>query len=402
VENTRKHLRTTAHVATVVATTMASLRKKPRSPFFFARFMLPDGTRTDRSTKLTDRRAAMKMAVQWEEAAAKRITESQARKVLSDIHEQLHGSPLKTKTVVEFKNDWLKDKEGVTEAITLKTYKQAVDEFIAALGEKASQPIQYVTKAHVMTWRNVAAVKASRRTSNNKLKVVRIMFQSAVRDGLLTENPAALVPILKSADSTRRAFTMPELKTVIGVASVEWRGLILAGLYLGQRLKDLASLTWANVDLEKNEIRLTTSKTARFQQLPLAKPLRKYLDELDAGDDPNAPIFPKAYPFGIKSGGTATLSQQFHGLLVSAGLAKPRPPKHVAQGVGRGGARTRSEITFHSLRHTATSLLKAAGVSESVTRDIIGHESAEISRHYTHVEGAAKRAAIAKLPDITK
>jgi integrase len=86
---------------------------------------------------------------------------------------------------------------------------------------------------------------------------------------------------------------------------------------------------------------------------------------------------------------------------VSAGLAKPRPPERKSTGKGRDTPREHSEISFHSLRHTATSLLKAAGVSESVTRDIIGHESAEISRHYTHVDEDAKRAAIARLPDVT-
>ena len=96
------------------------------------------------------------------------------------------------------------------------------------------------------------------------------------------------------------------------------------------------------------------------------------------------------------------LSQQFYELLVTANLATVRPPKHHSGRKGRSASRELSAITFHSLRHPATSLLKAAGVSESVTRDIIGHESAEISRHYTHVEESAKRAAIDKLPDVTR
>ena len=62
-------------------------------------------------------------------------------------------------------------------------------------------------------------------------------------------------------------------------------------------------------------------------------------------------------------------------------------------------------ITGSNGKSTVTALvgnlLKSAGVSESVTRDIIGHESATISRHYTHVEESAKRAAIEKLPDLT-
>jgi Mn-dependent DtxR family transcriptional regulator len=45
-------------------------------------------------------------------------------------------------------------------------------------------------------------------------------------------------------------------------------------------------------------------------------------------------------------------------------------------------------------------LLKNAGVSEAVARDIIGHDSEQMSRHYTHIEDAAKREALDKLPDL--
>ena len=71
-----------------------------------------------------------------------------------------------------------------------------------------------------------------------------------------------------------------------------------------------------------------------------------------------------------------------------------------AQGQRPGKSpKVRSEVTFQSLRHTATSLLKNAGVSEAVARDIIGHESAAISRHYTHIDEGSKRKALAKLFD---
>jgi len=41
-------------------------------------------------------------------------------------------------------------------------------------------------------------------------------------------------------------------------------------------------------------------------------------------------------------------------------------------------------------------------VSAVIAMDIICHESTAISRHYTHIDSATKRAAIAKLPDIIK
>jgi integrase len=210
------------------------------------------------------------------------------------------------------------------------------------------------------------------------------------------------VPALKTTEGNRRPFTMGELKAILKAASVEWRGMVLFGLYTGQRLKDIAGLTWQNVDMERKEVRLTTSKTGRRQVIPLAAPLLAYLAELPASDDPAAPLFPGAFPLAMRSGGTSVLSQNFHDLLVSAGLAVARPTKHRATGIGRDGRRAQSEITFHSLRHTATSLLKMAGASEAVARDIIGHESAEISRHYTHTDEAAKRKALANLAKLTK
>ena len=103
-----------------------------------------------------------------------------------------------------------------------------------------------------------------------------------------------------------------------------------------------------------------------------------------------------------KAGKSGTLSRQFYEAMASAGLVAPK--KHRAAEVnaaGRSGRREISEISFHALRHTATSLLKNAGVSSAVVQDIIGHDSAAISANYTHIDAPAKRAALEKMPDIT-
>ena len=68
----------------------------------------------------------------------------------------------------------------------------------------------------------------------------------------------------------------------------------------------------------------------------------------------------------------------------------------------RTGRRASSEVSYHSLRHTATSPMKNAGISPAVVQDIIGHDSAEMSTHYTHIEGDAKRKALNSMPDISK
>jgi integrase len=67
---------------------------------------------------------------------------------------------------------------------------------------------------------------------------------------------------------------------------------------------------------------------------------------------------------------------------------------------GRSRTREASELSFHSLRHSAVTMLKAAGVSDFIAREIVGHESA-VSRQYTHLTTDDKRAAMHRLPDVT-
>jgi integrase len=55
------------------------------------------------------------------------------------------------------------------------------------------------------------------------------------------------------------------------------------GFYTGQRLSDLATLTWNNVDLDRGEVRLVTGKTGRRMIIPLAHPLRVHVESMRPG-----------------------------------------------------------------------------------------------------------------------
>jgi integrase len=56
----------------------------------------------------------------------------------------------------------------------------------------------------------------------------------------------------------KRLFKLEQLRVLLEVADPEWRSMILFGLYTGQRLGDIARLTWANLDLPGQRLRLTT------------------------------------------------------------------------------------------------------------------------------------------------
>jgi len=87
-----------------------------------------------------------------------------------------------------------------------------------------------------------------------------MLFKSVRRDGVVTEDPTEFVETVRRErrPKIKRPFTLPELRRVSDLASDEWRSMILFGLYSGQRLGDIATLRWNNIDLAHNELRFST------------------------------------------------------------------------------------------------------------------------------------------------
>lgn len=386
---------------------MASLRKKDRSPFWFACYTLPDGRRTQRSTGTSERRKALALAVKYEQAArdagAGRFTEAAARRVIADIYALANTEAMPNSSTRSFLKTWLDRKSLEADDNTHARYDGVVTQFLDHIGRsKADADIKKITPTDIANFRDTAAQRLAVGTANLMLKILRSAFAVARREGLIDDNPAERVAVLKKkkkqGDTERRPFTMQELEKIMGIANDEWQGMIMFGFYTGQRLGDIAWLTKKNLDLALEELKLTTEKTGRVQILPLPAPLLKYIKKLHLGDAPNAPLFPRAYKIVQQQGRTGNLSNQFYKILVTAGLAEKR--SHHSTGKGRNAPRKKNEISFHSLRHTATTLLKAAGVSDAIAREFVGHDSEEVSNSYTHIPTDVLRQAASKLPDI--
>src|SRR5260221_8872813 len=111
----------------------------------------------------------------------------------------------------------------------------------------------------------------------------------------------------------------------------------------------------SNIDLQRNELRLSTRKTGRTMILPLAAPLRKHITSLHFAGNSSAPIHPKAFDLVERQHKTGNLSNQFADLLAAAGLREKK--NHTNTGKGRGSRRDVEPLSFHSLRRTATPIL---------------------------------------------
>jgi integrase len=252
-------------VVTIVVTVMASLRKHPRSPFYFACYTLPDGRRTQRTTGTADKRKALCIALKYEDAAreagAGRFIESRARRVIADIYALANTEVLPNSTTRAFFKAWLDRKSLEADDATHQRYTGIINQFLENIGHKSYADIKKITPTDVAGFRDAAAKRLAISSANLMLKVLRSAFAAARREGLMDDNPAERVTILKQRkDFERRPFTLAELKRLMELADDEWRGMILFGLYTGQRLGDIAALTWQNFDLTRKEIRFITGK----------------------------------------------------------------------------------------------------------------------------------------------
>jgi integrase len=182
------------------------------------------------------------------------------------------------------------------------------------------------------------------------------------------------VPILKLRDreNERKPFTKEQFQAILEKSEGELHGIVLFGYYTGLRLSDICLLNWERVDTANQELNVQTAKTGRRQILPIAKPLNDWL---------------------LKR--ASTVSHWFGEVLAELGLREE--VSHKKTGKGRSSKRKTNEYSFHSLRHSLTTHLKEAGVSEAIAMEIVGHDTAAMSRHYTKVDQATLREAISKL-----
>ena len=392
---------------------MPSLHKDPRdkSPYWYCAYQTADGVRHFRSTKTADKRQARQVCDVWAKTSALgfKLTPDKARQVIAQGVADIlmaSGQTMPSAKINDWCKRWLDSKAMEAETRTHERYETSIRRFLKFLGAKANENLDTLTASDILRFRDSVAKNLSTTSTNMDLKVLRACFNAAQRQDLLDKNVASKVATLKQrGENQRRAFTLEEVKKVLkqcDKAGGEWRGLILTAVYTGQRLGDIAQVTWQQVDLENKSISFVTQKTGKRLSLSWAGPLQDHIEELPSADTPKAYVFPKFAAMAEKH--TGTISTKFYDeILAPAGLVVQRPKAKAAEdGQGRNAKRKTSELSFHSFRHTLTTWLKSSGASNALAQMIIGHDSEVVSRGYTHLSSDDTKDSISKLPDVTK
>lgn len=377
---------------------MASVVRKRKSQFWYACFSLPDGRRRQSSTRTTDKKKAQQIAWAAEEAARSKATEDQARAIISRVVEEIHGHPVSNETCGEYFDRWLVRRSRELAGTTIDRMGDVFRSLKGFLGKGWEKPLSELSQAQLADWRDGLAEKYAVVTANLYLKIVAMVLRDAWNDGKIVASPAEKLKALKlpRGGSSKKVFTPEQFQSLISVSDGEWRGMIIAGAFTGQRLSDIACMKLAEID--GDWWRFKTRKTGSELALPLAESFTDWISKwIKARKIASEFVFPDACASIVRcKGKPSSLSNQFYRVMSTAGLV-PKRDNNVSKGIGRGGRRESSELSFHSFRHTCATWLKMQGVAESVAMGFVGHQTKAISRHYTHVPETELMAAMKKM-----
>lgn len=378
---------------------MASIRKHPNSQYWYACYTLPDGRQKQTATGTEDKYEAMQIALTLDKASkiAKRgqMTEEKAKDLVSEIcliagkPDPFDEYPLKN-----FYEKFLVSlKRRVSESAHEK-YTRFTNEFLRFLGQKQEKGVSTLKKVDCTQWRDHLLKEGyAVKTVNSRLSFVGRAFREGLEQGSLEKNPFEGVQIKKSSirSAKRKPFTFEQFSKLVAKTSGEWQLAILFGGYTGQRLHDILGLEESQLDFEKEVIWFMRLKNRDW--LPFEVPMHPSLEKvLKDWSCKKGKVFPELG--SLPKTGKDNPSHKFRmEILPKIGITQPY---HKREGKGR----VTPPYQFHSLRHSLSTWLNEAGVSDIDRQRLVGHEDEAVSRQYTHTELSNARRAIEKLPGL--
>ena len=329
---------------------MASVIKREKSRFWIACYTNREGRQLKRSTKTTDKRQALQIALELErverQANAGAMTTIQLRKVLSDVSEKINGETLMAPSVEDYLNDWLKGVSARNRVGTTWRYGKTIRLFLEGLGDKAKKPITVLTPHDFETFLNRRLEAGfAPQTAIIDLKTLNTAFRRAENYGVILKNPVAAVRPPKCIKSEREVFTHEEVQKLLNTApSVDWQTLIMLGYFTGARLGDCVHMAWENIKPDKGMIEYEQRKTGKTVNVPMHYHVIEHLKFLSTFGTTGY-LCPKLASKG--PGGKHGLSESFKRIVTRAGID--------LMTVKGKGIRKFSKRTFHSLRHSFNS-----------------------------------------------
>ncbi len=257
---------------------------------------------------------------------------------------------------------------------TLAMKKRAVNVLSEYLGSyKLDQITPFIIEKFRVQRKERDRVKDS--VINIDVQVLSHIFNTAIGAGIIDKNPCQGIKRLKVTQVKDRVLSSDEISLILNIPDNKDRLMILTGLFTGMRLNEILSLSWQNIDFGRGIIHVIQSKTGKILDIPLSGYLREELLKYKVNGSAGRVFEDRE----IKHAVINEYSNYFSRLFEDMGI---------------------HGFTFHSLRHSFSSLLQSnLGIGAVVVQGMTGHSSLSMLQKYSHTGLDAKQGAIQALTD---
>lgn len=265
---------------------------------------------------------------------------------------------------------------------TLEGYENVLNAFAAL--PWADERLDRIEHGVLRLWRAGRVHQVSASTINRSLSALSSLFTWAIEEDIITVNPVRRLKKLPEDDRARETYlTELEARALVDAAAPHFKPFLIGALATGMRRSELMKMTWASVVFDQNRGALTVeaknAKSRERRTVRMSAWLRETLLPLAPGAGAQRA---KLHPFGWPDGRAFTPWEvrKFFQQALTTCTAIPDEKK--------------ATIVLHSLRHTAASLMVAAGVPIFDVSQILGHKILQVTMRYAHFAPEAGRAAI--------
>jgi integrase len=310
--------------------------------------------------------------------------------------EAVDGLPDGT-TTADYLAAWVRGLSGRNlRPTTRRQYARHIDQYwTPAIGRVE---LVKLTPLHIeQAMAGLTARGLSATTVRSARTTLRAALAGAMRDGKVRRNVAALVKPPQADRPEMHALSAEQVgRLVDATQDDEYGPLFTLAVSSGLRLGELVGLSWYDIDLEARQL---TVKRAAFQRddgaydfgQPKTKGSRRTVMLPALAID--ALRRQKARQAAARlAAGSAW--QDRHSLVFTDAVGRPVVPGHVSKAFRSVADRLGLPVRFHDLRHTAATLMLAAGVPMKVVSETLGHASIVVTADvYAHVTPDLKREA---------
>lgn len=197
------------------------------------------------------------------------------------------------------------------------------------------------------------------------------------------DHPLKGVKIPKLKNKVERFLTHQEahtLLTKLNDVSEQLHNMSLISLHTGMRAVELFGLKWGHLDFENNFIHVADTKgdEAEPRKAFMTKTVNEILKSMEKGGSDEL-------VFKARGGGRIKmLSKAYYRAVTDLGF-------------NNGIEDRRQRVTFHTLRHTFASWLAIQGTPIIEIKELLGHETLEMTERYAHLIPDQKRIAVENL-----